>query len=486
RQQHSTMLLHSSLSVSVHEGFRRPIAQLQQQLRETLAEPSVLESLREQWDEETERVLAGDHGVEPVEFARVLKELPTVLTECRVVLDNSHSTERLNYRKGPVLAIAVGGNTLSRGLTLEGLVVSYFVRSVSTYDTLLQMGRWFGFRGGYGDLPRIWMTKELRNWFRHIATVEAELRQDIERYVREPDLTPRQFAVRIRTHPSLRVTSAAKMADAVRAASSYGGQRIQTRYFRADDEDWLVANQNAAKNLIAAVASTTPVKRLNDGGGRLLFERVSASLVLEFLREYKFHELSFESDPGLMAGYIKKRIAGDVLREWNVAVLGNDPTDDSTDPGDLFDFGSGICVSKVTRSKLEGTGPSDADIKTLMSRRDAAVDLDDVPTSTLTESQIKTLRANAAPDVGLLTIYPIDALSVPMQKSGSAKNPTRKREPLGAEADVIGVGLVFPLPVTGDDAQVEWNYVSADLRWLSAPDGYIEEEDASLLDEDFG
>ena len=60
---------------------------------------------------------------------------------------------------------------LARGLTIEGLTVSFFVRSASAYDTLLQMGRWFGYRFGYEDLPRLWMTRELRLYFEHLAVV---------------------------------------------------------------------------------------------------------------------------------------------------------------------------------------------------------------------------------------------------------------------------------------------------------------------------
>ena len=73
--------------------------------------------------------------------------------------------ERLDYTQGPGVFIVVGGNILSRGLTLEGLVTSFFIRTSSAYDTLLQMGRWFGYRRGYGDLPRIWMTDELKGYF---------------------------------------------------------------------------------------------------------------------------------------------------------------------------------------------------------------------------------------------------------------------------------------------------------------------------------
>ena len=124
------------------------------------------------------------------------------------------------------MIVAVGGNTLSRGLTLEGLSVSFFVRTASAYDTLLQMGRWFGYRNGYADLTRIWMTDEMREWFHHLATVEQEIRYDIERY--ETDhLTPEQLGPRIRTHPKLAITAAAKMQHARAADASYsvGGSR---------------------------------------------------------------------------------------------------------------------------------------------------------------------------------------------------------------------------------------------------------------------
>ena len=110
-----------------------------------------------------------------------------MLDDVEIVIDNYRCTDRrLRSRAGVVV---IGGNTLSRGLTLEGLVASFFVRSAYAYDTLLQMGRWFGYSGGYADLPRIWMTEEIEEWFRHLATVEAEMRVDIDGYEDE-DVTP--------------------------------------------------------------------------------------------------------------------------------------------------------------------------------------------------------------------------------------------------------------------------------------------------------
>ena len=81
-------------------------------------------------------------------------------------------------------------------------MVSYFLRSANQYDTLLQMGRWFGYRRGYEDLPRIWTTNHLMQRFRALAAVESEIREDIDRY-RLEKLTPMESAVRIRAIPGM-------------------------------------------------------------------------------------------------------------------------------------------------------------------------------------------------------------------------------------------------------------------------------------------
>ncbi|NJP66686.1 Z1 domain-containing protein [Streptomyces spiramenti] len=458
---HNTMLIHTSVKTSVHNSFRRPLLHLRDTAAGSLQDARFIARLREIWDRESERVLADEFGEAKVPFERLVAELPGVLESCRVIMDNSRSEDRLDYENGPVVAIAVGGNTLSRGLTLEGLSVSYFVRAVSAYDTLLQMGRWFGFRNGYADLPRIWMTDELAEWFRHLATVETEMRRDIDIYMTE-DETPLTFAVRLRTHPALRVTAAAKMRDAVTAASSYGGKRVQTRYFRTD-ADWLRGNIKAARALVGASASHSARVDQRPEVGRFVFHQVPHEFVIDFLSDYRFHEKSPENDADLITGYIRKRVSSAAaLQRWNVAVVG-------TPKGGIFDFGSGVGVGRNSRARLkvdDGTSGF-ADIKTLMSRRDAVVDLTgDV--GRLTESDIRKLRRRELPTTGLLVLYPIDRISEP--------EPGKKlRAPLDAEEHVIGVGMVFPEPQFEDSA-VE-KYISADLT-----DVTIEDEDYSLVD----
>ncbi|MFG3478881.1 Z1 domain-containing protein [Streptomyces chengbuensis] len=458
---HSTMLIHTSVNTAVHNSFERPLRRLRDRAARSLSDSDFLKRLRGLWDLETSRVAAEDFDERRVSFAELLAELPGVLESCRVIMDNSSSEDRLDYENGPVVAIAVGGNTLSRGLTLEGLSVSYFVRAVSAYDTLLQMGRWFGFRNGYADLPRIWMTDELAEWFRHLATVETEMRRDIDVYMTEAE-TPLTFAVRLRTHPALRVTAAAKMRDAVTAASSYGGKRVQTHYFHTN-ADWLRGNIDAARALVAGASANAVRTEERRADGRYIFHDVPHDVVTDFLSAYQFHEKSPENDADLIIEYIRKRVSTvGSLRRWNVAVVGNPR-------GEGFTVGPGVTVGLNTRARLELPNPTPdfADIKTLMSRRDAAVDLAG-DTATLAEAAIMDRRRSLLPNTGLLVVYPIDKVSRPSPSK-------RRRAPLNAEDHVIGVGLVFPMPPDADSTVSK--YISANLSNVR-----IEDEDYSLLD----
>ncbi len=457
--QHSTMLVHTSLRVSVHQSFEGPFESFGERITQRLRgrDVDLLAELRAQWDRETEAVPSGDAGESPVRFDDLVGHLIDVVEQTRVVLDNSMSEERLDYGDEPVVAIAIGGNTLSRGLTLEGLVSSFFVRSSTAYDTLLQMGRWFGYRDGYADLPRIWMTRELEEWFRHLAGVEAEMRQDIARYMVE-DETPLTFAVRIRSHPALAITAAAKMRDAVKVSAAYGGIRVQTRYFKVVDEDWLNCNQEAARSLVATASAA------GRRDGTALWRNVDADAILAFLGAYRFHNISIDGRSQLLVDYINQRRDAGTLELWNVAVM-------DKGFGEPFDFGSGVVVPSSIRARLRDSPDDAADIKTLMSRADAALDLPDLPPASASEAVIRDSRQKQLPDHGLLVLYAIDAMSRPDPRN------VKSRRPLAAVTTPIGVGLVFPQPER--DSVARW---SADLsRVAPAATGDVEQEDVDAL-----
>ena len=304
---HSSMLIHTSVKTSVHEAFRPVIQEYQRKTAIALSEdsPELLARLGELWDRENRRVAPELFDRERLSFEQLLPELRDVLTASRVVLDNFRSTERLDFNAAPAqVVIAVGGNTLSRGLTLEGLVVSFFIRAANAYDTLMQMGRWFGYRHGYEELPRIWMTAELQRDFRHLSQVEYEMRDYIDRYQRE-DITPEQAAVRISTHPALRIT--AKMGAASPQFISFEGRRFQTRYFSHQDKTWLQHNLDAAGTLIRECMEIGLPLETGETGARL-FRNVPVSVVEEFLADYRVHDDSPDLDTDLMRRYIERCI----------------------------------------------------------------------------------------------------------------------------------------------------------------------------------
>src|SRR3569623_3598652 len=150
---------------------------------------------------------------------------------------NSEATTALDYDQYPngLNVICVGGDKLSRGLTLEGLSVSYFLRASRMYDTLMQMGRWFGYRPGYKDLCRLYLTDELRRWYEHVTRADEELRGEFLT-LQEERRKPSAIGLRVRTHPTLLVTAPGKMFAAQEFALNFGGRVSQTiQFFRDPD-----------------------------------------------------------------------------------------------------------------------------------------------------------------------------------------------------------------------------------------------------------
>ncbi|MDN4614577.1 Z1 domain-containing protein [Leifsonia sp. F6_8S_P_1B] len=462
---HSTMLIHTAIPVTVHRAFHGPISDLLASVRAELDEvdSSVQAELRSLWDEESSRVPASDWGRSQNSYEEIATHLASILDSTRVILDNSMSDERLLYQEDePLVAIAIGGNTLSRGLTLEGLVVSFFVRSANTYDTLMQMGRWFGYRTGYEDLPRIWMTEELEENFRHLVTVEREMRDDIEHYQRQ-DLTPLEAAVRIRTHPSLRIT--AKMGAATPHYVSFAGRRLYTRYFKPKDAAWLEKNLKAADELVSTASTSSHFTN----GRATLFEDVSWTAIRRFLSQYEVHEDSPDLDRKLMLKYIQQRVQDSPasLEAWTVAVVegpeGNAP----------IDLGSRSWRS-VIRARLKGPD-SKADIKNVMNRGDRGLDLERSTgeLDAMSEQELVALRetVDRVRDKGLLVLYPIDALSAPQTERSRAS-----RQALDAVGAVVGFGIVFP-GEPEERKQLKAGKVAVDLSDVTIEDPSTYEDD---------
>jgi hypothetical protein len=192
--QHSSMLVHVTRFNSVQQAVRAQIdayvLDLRQRLRRRIGYEQALERLQALWTSDfeptTSKVALTDPdtaALDPLDWNEVAAELSDVLADIEVRMINGTAKDALDYadRAGaPLKVIAVGGDKLARGLTLEGLTTSYFLRASKMYDTLMQMGRWFGYRPGYIDLCRLYTTSELIDWFRHIADAAEELREEFD------------------------------------------------------------------------------------------------------------------------------------------------------------------------------------------------------------------------------------------------------------------------------------------------------------------
>ena len=150
----STMLIHTSGRISSHSGMRRMVEAHIRHLK-SLSKNEKVFTLKTVWQSYSE---TGRTPIDPklLAWEEIEEAALIVLESTKIIVDNSQSEDRLFYdfdnERDAVPFIVIGGNTLARGLTLEGLICSYFMRTSSAYDSLLQMGRWFGYRVGYEDL----------------------------------------------------------------------------------------------------------------------------------------------------------------------------------------------------------------------------------------------------------------------------------------------------------------------------------------------
>ena len=324
-QQHCSMLVNTSRFTDVQHQLRNGIHErldrMQRSIRvygelppeDALLDPEI-KALHAVWERE--------FCLTEFDWPQVQSRLHRAASPIRVVEVNSRSSGKLDYigySQSGLSVIAVGGFSLSRGLTLEGLMVSYFLRNSMMYDTLMQMGRWFGYRPDYQDLCRIWMPEEARGWYEHVAESIEELRGEL-RSMEASNATPEEFGLKVRSHPdTLFVTARNKMGTGAPIVVNIGlaSRLIETHALRRDDES-LETNRNAARRLVQRLGkSGFPVRdNVKDDFGFLL-QGVPVAPILQFLTEFLNHEGSPLTDGETVRRYIEER-ANDELPEWDV------------------------------------------------------------------------------------------------------------------------------------------------------------------------
>lgn len=272
---------------------------------------SYIGSLRKNFEEEYEgcgydwdTVLKGlDRSCQPIEV------------RC---INSRNSVKNLDYSSYPegLRIIAVGGNALSRGLTLEGLMISYFYRRSQTYDTLMQMGRWFGYRDGYDHLCRVWMTEDATYWYSYISSATEELKQDIEE-MRDEGKTPTDFGLRVRSDPvGLYVTARNKMKTAreIVVTKSLSGRVVETPYMFIDKKN--NSNLTAVKQLLKNL-DRFGLRRQESDWKNFIWYKVPSSIIIELLRDFRVSPQNTLFEPDSLIDFIQKN---DDFAEWDIVI----------------------------------------------------------------------------------------------------------------------------------------------------------------------
>lgn len=236
--------------------------------------------------------------------------------------------------------IVVGGNRLSRGLTLVGLIVSYFVRSSTRQDSLYQMGRWFGYRKGYEDLIKIMMPNDHILWYNSIYNLEMDLRKDFEKN-NDPDhpILPRNAIIKLsheinedkyldltvrKKNKFPYVCDPNKLRKTQKNTISHNGPKA-TRLLQLDKE---IASKNL--KLVYKMFDNLYLKEKNNQfnmsslekefqkNNNISFVNLHQSYILDFLNNYKFHPKE-QADMNSFIDFINQNSSN--VEGWSVSLV---------------------------------------------------------------------------------------------------------------------------------------------------------------------
>lgn len=370
----------------------------------------------------------------PLDWTTVKANLNETASQIRISTINGTARDVLNYKDNPegLSVIAIGGDKLSRGLTLEGLTVSYYLRASRMYDTLMQMGRWFGFRPGYVDLCRLYTSRELVEWYKFINMASEELRKEFD-YMASLKATPRDYGLRVRTHPDgLLITAVNKMRSGTEMELTYSNSIQQTVFFEKNPETH-EDNLNLIKRIIKQLGKESEIKAKS-----LLWRDVAPEKIIEILGEYHFYNGSIR--PDLLQQYIQKQNDKNELTSWTIALIN---TQNAKKTEEIAGHTIGL--------KIRNPDPDNERVYAikqgqLISPEHEFIDLNETEIATalqkmLTDPKRKTtdekiperpsgpyIRSARSPECGLLLIYILDP------------------SPKGIDSNVPVTGLVFSFP----------------------------------------
>ncbi len=409
---------------------------------------------------ELERLLGGDYRISNIPMSNVSKK-PRYHDGIHLCVDNCKNNGiandmlvRLMYPEKenmPIPApafIVVGGATLSRGLTIEGLISTYFLRSVKQSDTLMQMGRWFGYRKNYELIPRLWISDNTKSQFEFLSLLDQRLRDEIH-FMDTFGISPSQYGPRVMNSPRMsfiRIVAKNRMQKAQDTDRDFSGAASQTQLFD-NDAQILKSNIDNTRSFLQDLGEPEVRKPINTHAENcIIWRNVSLYKISDFLKKYKFQERqNVFKDLNAMLDWIQKMTDENSIGNWNVVLTG---VNQENALSDKWEVNSGIGVYKVNRSQK--TNNKEENILSIGALRVPKDIIADIDLTNITDQSIIQgvkhfeskyafeLREKAGmKKVPQLLIYIIDKDSKPKKKS-------KTRCALKAKDDVVGISLTIP------------------------------------------
>lgn len=473
-----TMLVHTSHLTAKQGPLKVMVENRWRELKDDWRydrKAGLLKRLNDLWDKDFVKTSSTVAGCPLHKFDELTPYIGKFMEAVEVREINTQAGDVLDYEREPSLkAIAVGGNKLSRGLTLEGLLVSYFARRSPQYDTLLQMARWYGFRSGYQDLTRIYTTGELIGWFFDLALVEHRLREDMQVYEQMPGVTPRDVGMRILRHPAMQVTASMKQraTTVTNVSESYALQLEQTFRFPVKDLERLALMCERNRLLaIELVKNLGEPVRQKPREYAPMWANVSAAHIVQFLRGFDYDSNACGCAPSLMADWIEEQNLCGGLVNWTVVIRGRETTSPKLGTVDWLPKSVGP-VHNIARTRLKGsnslgviTTAGDEAFGLTESQLETAQGL--VAEGKVTKTFNRAARLTRDPSSGLLVLYPISRYSGydEASKTGaeSAREALYERPDGGDARDLIGFAVSFP-KAAKDRSTV--SFVEGSAKWM--------------------
>ncbi|MEZ8125393.1 Z1 domain-containing protein [Vibrio splendidus] len=438
--KHNTMLVHVTRFKDVQLEVAEQVQDfLDKMTNQFFDNAKFIERVRQVWHRDYMVTTKAIRCTIDQSWENVCNEICEILESFEVKTINGSSKDGLEYSREdyPERVIAIGGDKLSRGLTLEGLSVSYFLRQSNMYDTLMQMGRWFGYRPNYDDLCRLYTNSSMVTNFQSILGASEELVEELNE-MSELGMSPEDFGLKVKVHPGLLVTNRLKMRETKAVDVSFASGVAEATALSINDltSNWLRLNQflHAYQPNEISSAKKLSTKYISKGWKDIIYiNSVKGIEVANLIADLKTHESSTSVVPAVIAQYINAQIPNGELTDWTVVV--------HSGSGENIDFENGLKVNSSKRQVLKSDNER-LTFRRLASKHDEFVDLsdDDVTRkldiwSKREDSNIKVKDIHSRQirhkSKGLLMFYVID----PMDKD---------KQSIPTDSPVVGFMVSFP------------------------------------------